>query len=472
MAPNQRKIDRRRFIADAGCATLGCTTLFSGLISMKAIAAAVTDKPPIPKDGSDYKALVCVLLAGGADSHNMLIPRGQSEYDEYQITRSNLAIPRNEILSLNHGGQGGRQYGVHPGMPHVQNLFNQGKAAFIANVGTLIEPTSREQFEAGGHPVPVGLFSHADQIMHWQTGRPGERNSKGWGGRISDLIQSMNQNQAMSMNISLSGRNRFQTGYESTDFSVRPNGNIGINGFDNDNAYHTLRNAAIDNMLDQEYQDVFEKTYVNTLKTSKEASVQFNEAIDNLPEFATQFSDNRLSERFKMVAKIIAVREQLGYTRQTFFINYGGWDHHDGVVEKQSEKLPILSAAIGEFQAAMAELGTEENVTTFSISDFSRTLTSNGKGSDHAWGGNTMVFGGAVNGGEIYGEYPSLELDNPLMLRRGRLIPTLSAQEYMAELGLWFGVSPGDLNDIFPDLPNFYDTNSNELPIGFMNSIV
>jgi uncharacterized protein (DUF1501 family) len=438
---------------------------------MKAIAAAATDKMPAQRSNGDYRALVCVLLAGGADSHNMLIPRGDAEYSEYQITRSNLAIPKNKILTLNHGGQGGRSYGIHPGMPEIQELFNSGKAAMVANVGTLIQPTTKEQFESGNHPLPVGLFSHSDQIMHWQTGRPGERNSTGWGGRMADLIQSMNANQNMSMNISLSGRNRFQNGENTIDYSIRSNGNVGIQGFDNENAYYTLRNSAIDSMLDREYQDLFEKTYVNTLKNSAETSVQFNEAIDNLEEFQTQFSDTRLSEQMKMIAKVIAVREQLGFSRQTFFVNYGGWDHHDGVLEKQAEKLPVLSAALSEFQSAMEELNVSDKVTSFTISDFSRTLTSNGNGSDHAWGGNAMVIGGSVNGGEIYGEYPSLEINNPLMLRRGRIIPTLSAQEYMAELALWFGVSPGDVNDILPDLQNFYDTNSGTYPIGFLNSI-
>ena len=471
MAPKKRTIDRRRFLSDAGCAALGTTTLFSTMINMKAIAAAALDKNPSPKSGGDYKALVCILLAGGMDSHNVLTPRGENEHAEYVNTRFNLAIPKSQVLPLNHGGQGGKQYGVHPNMPEVQELFNSGKAAFVANVGTLIQPTTKEQYQGNGHPLPVGLFSHSDQIMHWQTGRPGERASHGWGGRMADLIQSMNTNQNLSMNFSLSGRNQFQSGQQTVDFSIKTNGSVGIDGFDNDNSYHTLRNAAINNMLEAEYQDVFEETYINTLKGSAEGSVQFQEAINNLEDFNTTFSDTRLSDQLKMVAKVIAARQELGFSRQTFFINYGGWDHHDGVLEKQAEKLPILSAALGEFNAAMEELGTGSNVTTFTISDFGRTLTSNGNGSDHAWGGNALVVGGGLNGGEIYGDYPSLELDSDRMLRRGRLIPSVSAAEYLAELALWFGVSPSDVNDILPDLPNFFDTLGGEYPLGFMNPI-
>ncbi len=469
MAPKKRVIDRRKFLSDAGCAALGTTTLFSTLVNMKAIAAAALDKNPIPKSGGDYKALVCILLAGGMDSHNVLIPRGDSEHAEYLNTRFNLAIPKSQVLPLNHGGQGGRKYGIHPNMPEVQELFNSGKAAFVANVGTLIQPTTKEQYQGSGHPLPIGLFSHSDQIMHWQTGRPGERANHGWGGRMADLVQSMNSNQNLSMNFSLSGRNQFQSGQQTVDFSINTNGSVGIDGFNNDNTYHTLRNAAINNMLEAEYQDVFEQTYVNTVKSSAEGSTQFQEAINNLPEFNTTFSDTRLSDQLKMVAKVIASREELGFSRQTFFINFGGWDHHDGVLEKQAEKLPILSAALGEFNSVLEELGVDSNVTTFTISDFGRTLTSNGNGSDHAWGGNALVMGGGLNGGEIYGDYPSLELDSDLMLRRGRLIPTVSAAEYIAELALWFGVSPSDVNDILPDLPNFFDTSTGGYPLGFMN---
>jgi uncharacterized protein (DUF1501 family) len=465
----KRIIDRRKFLADAGCAALGTTTLFSTLINMKAISAAALDKSPFTRSEGDYKALVCILLAGGMDSHNVLIPRGEMEYSEYLTTRSNLAIPKSQILHLNHSGQGGRSYGLHPAMPELQELFNSGKAAFVANVGTLIEPTTKDQYENDFHPKPVGLFSHSDQIMHWQTGRPGERDSFGWGGRMADLIQSMNSNQNLSMNFSLSGRNQFQSGQQTVDFSIKPNGNVGIDGFDNDNAYHSLRNAAINNMLEAEYQDIFEQTYVNTLKSSAEGSTQFQEAINGLQEFNTEFSATRLSEQLRMVAKVIAAREELGFSRQTFFINFGGWDHHDGVLEKQAEKLPQLSAALGEFNAVLEELGVGNQVTTFTISDFGRTLTSNGNGSDHAWGGNAIVMGGGTEGGEIYGEYPSLALGSELMLRRGRIIPTTSSAEYIAELALWFGVSPSDLDDILPDLHNFFDTRSGEMPIGFMN---
>ncbi len=469
MSPTRNQISRRKFIYNTGCAALGSTTLLSSLINLQAIGAAFADKRAVPARSGEYKALVCILLSGGADSHNILIPKGVAEHGAYEITRSNLAIPRGEVLALNHNGQEGRKYGLHPGMPKVQQLFNEGKAAFVANVGTLLEPLSTEQFQNRSVPLPLGLFSHSDQVMHWQTGRPGERNSHGWAGRMADLIGSQNTNENISMNISLNGRNNFQSGANSVEFSVKSNGNVGINGYASESDYYSLRNAAIDNMLDAQYQDLFEKTYIETLTKSKDGSVQFIEALDQLEPFTTTFSDTNLSARMHMVAKVIAIREALGFERQTFFINYGGWDNHDQVLENQAAKLPELDDALAEFNAAINELGVQDGVTTFTISDFARTLTSNGNGSDHAWGGNMMVMGGKVNGGEIYGTYPMLEEGSEFMLNRGRVIPTTSVAEYIAELALWFGVSPGDVSEILPDLVNFYDVNSGGQPIGFMN---
>lgn len=316
----------------------------------------------------------------------------------------------------------------------------------------------------------MGLFSHADQSKLWQTGRPGERDPHGWAGRIGDLMISQNGNENISMNISLSGNNFFQNGYNTSGFAVKPNDNIGLTGYDMTNSYNTIRNEAIDNMLDRDYSDIYQKTYADIFKKSKDGNADFQAAIDAVPELSTSFSDTELSQQFKMVAKVIAARQILGFSRQTFFIDFRGWDHHDDTLTLQAEKLPYLDNALFEFAQAMQELGVHDKVTTFTGSDFGRTLTSNGDGSDHAWGGNVMVMGGAVNGGQIYGNYPSLEMSSEWMLDRGIMIPTTSASEYFAELAMWFGVSAGDTNEIFPDLTNFYNTASGPYPIGFMNT--
>jgi uncharacterized protein (DUF1501 family) len=439
--------------------------MFSSLINMKAIASAALDKG---SSSSDYKALVCILLSGGADSHNMLIPKGISEYNEYLTTRSNLAIPRSQVRNLNHAPVGGKTFGVHPDMPNVQTLFNSQKLSWLSNVGTLVEPITKSAYESNSGRLPLGLYSHSDQIKHWQTGRPGDRSTHGWGGRIADLINDQNSNENLSMNVSLSGNNFFQNGENTVEYSVRPTGDFGITAYGTESNYHSLRDGAIDDILNRQYADIFEETYINTFKKSMEGSVEMTEALEGIADFNTSFSNTQLSDQMKMVAKVIAARENLGFTRQTFFVNFGGWDHHDEVLEAQQEKLPILDSALGEFMSVLEELGIADNVTTFTISDFGRTLTSNGDGSDHAWGGNAMVMGGAVNGGEIFGNSPSLELGSDLMLPRGVLIPTTSASEYFAELAAWFGVSQGDIFEIFPDLSNFYTAGSG-YPIGFMN---
>ncbi|MFT6998306.1 MAG: hypothetical protein ACJAQ4_002067 [Cryomorphaceae bacterium] len=466
MSPTKKTIQSRRtFLRNSGCAALASTTMLSSLVNMKAIAAATLDKK---EEFGDYKALVCILLAGGADSHNMLIPRGANEYNEYLTTRSNLAIPQSQILPLNHPPINGKLFGVHPEMPQTRSLFNSGKLAWLSNVGTLIEPITKAQYEANSALTPLGLFSHSDQIKHWQTGRPGERASHGWAGRMADLIQSQNANQNLSMNVSLSGNNFFQSGENANEFSIKSSGQFGLDGYATQNNYHTVRNDAINDILERDYTDIYKKTYINTMKKSVAGSLEMEEALASVGEFNTQFSNTTLSDQLKMIAKVIGAREELGFGRQTFFINVGGWDHHDEILESQQEQLPILDSALSEFMSVLEELGVENDVTTFTISDFGRTLTSNGDGSDHAWGGNAMVMGGAVNGGQIFGETPSLELGSDLMLPRGVLIPTTSASEYFAELAAWFGVAQSDLFDIFPDLQNFY-TPGNGYPIGFMN---
>ncbi len=467
MSPKRKQngIHRRDFLKKSSCAAIGYTTLFSSLINMKAIASAALDKQ---EDSGEYKALVCILLNGGADSHNMLIPRGQFEYGEYLTTRSNLAIPQSQIIPLNHAPVDGKLFGMHPEMPNLASQFNSGNLAWIANVGTLIEPITKNQYETNTGRTPLGLFSHSDQMKHWQTGRPADRSTHGWAGRMADLVQSQNNNPNLSMNVSLSGTNFFQNGENTVEFAIRHDGQIGLRGYDLENNYHNVRNEGINNLLERQYADVFEKTYIDTFKQSVEGNAQMEEALALVPSFDNEFSNTRLSDQLKMIARVIAARESLGFTRQTFFIRINGWDAHDEVLESQLEQLPILDSALAEFSTVLNQMGVNDNVTTFTISDFGRTLTSNGDGSDHAWGGNAMVMGGAVNGGQIYGNYPSLELDSELMLPRGVVIPTLSSTQYFAELAMWFGVSQSDLFEIFPDLDNFFLPGSGA-PIGFMN---
>lgn len=460
--------NRRSFIKQSACAALGSTSLLSSLVNLSAANAASMANSTVAM-GDDYKALVCILLGGGNDAFNMLVPNSFSEYNVYKNSRSNLAIPRHELLPLDVINSDGRTFGVHPSMPEIQQLFNDEKLAFISNIGTLVEPIQDKfQIRNQSKRVPLGLLSHADQQMHWQTAFPSGRAARGWGGKVADLISDMNEDQRVSMNISLSGSNAFQTGNKTVEFSIdAQNGSSGIYGYRENGLFNEARSKAIDNMLDQTYDDVFKKTYINTIRNAKDAHELFSKELENIGSFedAGGYDEWRFAESLHMVAKVIKARQGLGARRQTFFINFDGWDHHDEVIQTQAQMLKVLSKGMNSFQKMIESLGIEEEVTSFVISDFARTLSSNGNGTDHGWGTNVFAMGGAIKGGRIYGDYPSLELNSNIDLSGGIFIPTTSADLYFAELTEWFGVSRSELDLIFPHLSEFdYDSN----PLGFL----
>ena len=347
------------------------------------------------------------------------------------------------------------------------------KLSFISNIGTLLEKgLNKQNYWDNQQLEPLGLYSHSDQTQQWQTSLPDSRSSIGWGGRIADLMSSLNTNDKISMNISLSGNNVFQTGTSSVEYALDPvYGSMGIYGYrENDypDEFDRAKNKAIDNMLDAHYADVFKKTYVDVIKTSRDANVQFSEAIADVPYMGDLFVDNELSNSMHMIAKTIAARESLGMKRQIFFVDYGGWDHHDELLNSQAAMLDELSNSMFALNAALERIGAQDCVTTFTASEFGRTLTWNGNGTDHGWGGNIMIMGGPVRGGQLYGDYPTLELDSNIDMGGGVLIPSLSVDEYYAELALWFGVQPSELSTILPNVGRFYDVNSGSMPIGFM----
>lgn len=469
-----RKISRRRFIGEAGCAAMGSTTMLSSLANLilanKMMSTSLS--PP-----SDYKALVCILLAGGNDSFNMLVPRGASEYAQYAATRSDLALPQNELLPLNPITSDGKEYGAHPSMSGVQQMFEAGELAYMANIGTLIEPIANEtEYRSGLKNLPLGLFSHSDQIQQWQTSVPQSREAIGWGGRMADIVKTMNTNQGISMNISLSGRNVFQSGNTVLEYSISNKGN-GVEGIEPINKWmsrsgfaNRMRTEAITDMATYTYANIFKETLGTLTDQSIDSIEEFQRAIGGVEPFMTSFSDHYLSQNLHMTAKVIAAREALGMSRQTFFMTIGGWDNHNELLNAQQFNLGAVSNAIKEFFDSLKEIGMENDVTLFTVSDFARTLTSNGRGSDHAWGGNSIVAGGAVKGQEIYGNFPELNVSgNPLIISsRGNLIPTTSADELFAELALWFGVSPNDLTTILPNIGNFYTPGSPTPPLGFL----
>lgn len=496
-----KTMDRRGFLGEASCAGLGYLTFMNTLLNLKAINASAISNSNVGGDVNDYKAIVCILLAGGNDSFNMLMPYNTSHYNEYVAARQGLFVDSNapaglaidkaaqydgnnnlvvgtglNLGHLNGYSQGARQWAVHPRMDRVKGLFQDGRLAFLSNIGTLTNPTTKSQYDLK-QGLPIGLYSHSDQIQQWQTGIPNERGAKGWAGKMADMIGDCNANQNISMNVSLSGSNIFQTGNTTIEYAIDPyQGAVGIDGYNPDPMYlvENIRKEALDSMMGGHYQDIFKKTYMDVVRDAHDGFLEFDAALQNSIMFqANEFPDTSIGMSLEMIARTIDVRNTLGFDRQVFFITVGGWDHHDEVMNNQHAMLNMVSEALGSFQDAMgpSKVDMEDNVVTMMISEFGRTLNSNGNGSDHAWGGNTLVMGGPnlMNGGQIYGDYPSLAQGGPQEVGLGRFIPTLSTDEYFAEVAKWFGVPDSELTTLFPNLGNFYDPFSSAPPIGFLN---
>ena len=473
----KQKISRRQFIGQANCAAVGTASLLSSLLSLRLTAGAAS-----ASNFTDYKALVCLFLNGGNDSFNMLVPRQQSAYNDYEQVRggvggSGLAIPRANLhqitssLQNSPAGAGYSDFGIHPDLPYLKTLYDQGDLAFVSNVGSLIEPTSLVQYNDGSKPLPAGLFSHPDHQVHWQTLVPQVRGPapKGWGGRMAEVMSHANQQSNISMNISLSGANVLQSGNTTVPYIADPGGVVELKNYGQD---PTLQ-LAVDDILGHHYQSIYSKTLAQANRNSIDASILFKSALDGLstPFDPSAIADNTQTyQRLSMVSKIMEARTALSMNRQIFFVERGGWDHHNELLEPQSGLFIELNEAIEIFWTAIVSMGLQNNVVLYTASDFGRTLTSNGSGSDHAWGGNHFIISGSANGGEIYGEYPDLALNNASTdLGRGRILPTTSVDAYMAELANWYGVPQSEMSTVIPNINNFSFSNPNS-PLGILNS--
>jgi uncharacterized protein (DUF1501 family) len=465
---------RRTFLRQGSCAAISSVPILNTLLNLRMAGSLAAATPA----SNEYRALVCIFLTGGNDSYNMLVPRSNPHYATYAAARSNLALPQSSLLPINPTNlPAGLQLGIHPGMPQVQSTFEAGRAAFIANIGTLLDPiVTPASFSAGSVALPLGLFSHSDQIEQWQTSTPDIRSSRGWAGRAADLLRDLNPNNTVSMNISLNGNNTFQSGQTSYEYSVRTNGATMLNTyspeFSNGNQISQIRSAALDGQLAIKYNNLLSQGFAASKREAMDAYELFNTAIAPALPSSVIFPEGTLGDSLKMVAKCIAGRNTLGHTRQTFFINVGGWDMHDEVLNAMAALLPSISANMAAFDNAMTAIGMGNQVTQFTASDFGRTLTSNGNGSDHAWGGNQIVMGGALSAGntgkKVYGQYPDLADNAPQALGRGVMIPTTPVDSYFAELALWLGVPKSQLPLVLPNIGRFYDITSTSNPLGFL----
>jgi uncharacterized protein (DUF1501 family) len=412
--------------------------------------------------GSSYQALVCVFLNGGNDGNNMVAPIKtlSQQYSDYATARQGMGIAQSALLPIT--TKSNETYGINNVMPEIQSLYQSGSAAILANVGMLVVPvltaSAFNNLPNGSPMIPVNLFSHSDQATQWQSAAPNELASTGWGGRIADALQSLNAGSQYPAVISSGGCGEFCTGSQTFAGTVPSSGPSVLNGIGSDI-------ARINGM-----QQVL--TFDNGLKLVQAANgittramaqgTMLNGLLASAPVLKTVFpAGNPLAAQMSMVARIIGVHSQLGLSRQIFYCSLGGFDTHGGQVPIQTSLLQQLSQAINAFYQATVELGVSQQVTTFTASEFGRTVMPNSSaGSDHAWGNHHLIVGGSVAGGNIYGTFPQMALGNPLdVTGRGSLIPTTAVDQYAATLAQWFGVPTANLPTVLPNLSNFTTQN-------------
>ena len=430
--------------------------------------AGLSDAAAFNSSGG-YKALVCVFLLGGNDHANTLIPFDTANYNRYAQIRDTIAIGRDGLASqvLNplqaQTLTDDMQLALAPTMPRLKARFDQGVMAPILNVGPLIAPITRAQFESDDltrFPRPAKLFSHNDQQSTWQSGSP-EGSVSGWGGRIGDLAASSNTN-SMFTAINATGNAVFLSGDQIQPYGISSNGAITIRALDRRLYGSQAASDALRTLLTAGNGHVFGNDYAMANARSIQFSGFIDDAVSNV-SLNTEFGDSSLASQLEIVAQLIAARQSLGVNRQVFLVATGGFDNHDGLIGTHEGLLAGVDSALDTFYRAMEEVGAADQVTTFTASDFGRTLASNGDGSDHGWGGHHFVLGGGVNGGQFYGTAPQISVESDDQVGRGRLLPTTSVDEYSATLARWLGVEAGEIPVVSPNIGNF-----NSPDLGFM----
>ena len=457
-----KKFNRRDFLRTSGAAAAAAAFASTpGLAYTQMVGTAA----PF----GDYRALVCIFLHGGNDSFNMLVPNTDTEYNVYATSRQNLAIAKDELLAINPVSlaPGSEAFGLHPMMGRMQTLFEDGNAAFVANVGPLVEPTTKIEYQNQSVVLPSQLFSHNDQQSQWNSLKGAGTSKTGWAGRIADLIRSNVANQKMATNASLNGTSLFQSADETIAYVMGQTGPLQFEGFstDPDNILFDQR-LAFQRVVEAQYDSIYERGFAEIQARAIDAADSVALAIRDAEAsgaISTEFPNSPLGRQLETVAKLIYSRDQLDMERQIFFVGIGGFDSHDNQNFDQPGLLGGISESIAAFYDATVEIGLSDSVTAFTQSDFGRTLTSNGDGTDHAWGGNQVVVGGAVKGRDIYGTYPVLEIGGLEDVGGGRMIPSISADQYAATLARWFGISDLDLDTVAPHLGNFAERD-----LGFM----
>ncbi len=444
----------RRQIIKAGSA--GAAAAFASHPGITFAQAAGVSAP-----FNDYKALVCVFLFGGNDSFNMLMPRSNAEYNVYAASRQNLAVAQADLLPISPLTPDGAQYGMHPAMTGLQGLFGSNRVALLSNMGPLVEPTTKDQFLNKSVSLPSQLFSHNDQQDQWHSLKGASVSKTGWAGRVADLIRVNVAGQEMATNASLFGSSLFQSADDTIAYVMGPGGPVQFDGFGDTPPFLQQRDAFA-NIIAANYESIYERGFAEIQQRAIESADLVSNSLDNAPMRTTVFPQSQLGQQLQTIARLIDVRDELQMQRQIFFVATGGFDSHDDQNMNQPGLLGGVSDALTAFYNATVEMGMADSVTSFTQSDFGRTLTSNGDGTDHGWGGIQMVIGDAVNG-DMYGRYPSLQIGGNDDVGGGRMIPTTSADQYAATLARWFGIEDADLSLVAPNLDNFVDRD-----LGFM----
>jgi len=412
--------------------------------------------PALAESGGDYRALVCVFLFGGNDSNNMVVPMDDASYQAYTSIRGNLALPSSALTSPVNS-VAGAPYAFHAKLTEVASLFASKELAVVANVGSLVQPLTRSVYQAQQAPIPLNLFSHSDQQLQWQTSVAQGHSSTGWAGRAADYIASQNINSSQFPTFfSVAGNTLEGAGLQTQPVALAPGESLQLNGFNQSPASQSRWNA-LNNLLSTDSGVTLVQAANSTLANSISDAQALGNALSKASKLQTQFPTTSLGAQLQQVAQIISVQSILGMRRQIFFCSLGGFDTHTNELATHDNLYPQLSPALSAFYDATQELGMAQNVTTFTESDFNRTFQpTSGNGSDHAWGGHHLVLGGAVQGGQIFGAFPTFELGGPNDADvRGRWIPTTSIDQYGATLCSWFGIPDSALATVFPNLANF-----------------
>ncbi|RZU01096.1 DUF1501 domain-containing protein [Rivibacter subsaxonicus] len=504
---------RREFLRHAGALSMVGSAAAPFALNLATLGSAAAQT----SGTGDYRALVCLFLFGGNDAYNMVLPTDSASWSAYSTVRNQMPDPialrtagtaadtaaalgsparLGGVLPINVLNNQGRSFAVHPLMSGVRDLFNSGRLAVLPNVGPLIRPTSKADYGNSSFAKPPKLFSHNDQQSTWQAFAP-EGAVNGWGGRMADLLAS-NHGKSVFSAISASGNSVWLAGRDVLQYQVSSNGAIRIGGtgttlFGSTVGFDKMRSimssSRSSHLLEQDHAGVVARSISAEAQLGASlpaaggapygtapATGNYSAGADPLLQYDNPLTGakafNSLAQQFQVVARTIGARGSLGVNRQVFFVSMGGFDTHDFQNRSQADLMARISHALAYFNGTLTAMGMANSVTTFTASDFGRTFTSNGDGTDHGWGSHHLVMGGAVKGGDLYGNFPQLGtadargvFSSPNQIGNGAMLPETSVDQYAATLGRWFGLSDAQLLELLPNLVNFDASRRN---LGFL----